>query len=91
MGSIEVICGTLLIVGLLTRVASLVLLLDISVAILSAKIPNSPPGLQGVSNREPPIYLFMFLLAYFKAASGVALPLVAISNTAFIELQNLPI
>jgi uncharacterized membrane protein YphA (DoxX/SURF4 family) len=36
---IEVICGGLLIVGLLTRVASVVLLLNISVAILSTKIP----------------------------------------------------
>jgi hypothetical protein len=33
----------------------------------------------------------MFFLAHFKAASGVALPLVAISSAAFIELQNLPI
>jgi hypothetical protein len=39
VGSIEVICGALLIVGLLTRVASLLLLLNISVAILSTKIP----------------------------------------------------
>ena len=33
----------------------------------------------------------MFFLASFKAASGVASPFVAISNAAFIELQNLPI
>jgi putative oxidoreductase len=39
VGSIEVIFGALLIVGLLTRVASLLLLLNISVAILSTKIP----------------------------------------------------
>jgi putative oxidoreductase len=39
VGRIEVVCGALLIVGLLTRVASLLLLLNISVAILSAKIP----------------------------------------------------
>ena len=36
-------------------------------------------------------YFIMFFLAYFRAASGVALPVVAISNAAFIELQNLPI
>lgn len=39
VGMIEVICGGLLIAGLLTRVASVVLLLNISVAILSTKIP----------------------------------------------------
>ena len=37
------------------------------------------------------IYFFKFFLADCKAASGVALPLVAISSAAFIELQNLPI
>ena len=39
VGGIEVICGALLIAGLLTRIASLLLLLNISVAILSTKIP----------------------------------------------------
>jgi hypothetical protein len=35
--------------------------------------------------------LFMFFRAAFKAASGLVRPLVASSNAAFIELQNLPI
>jgi uncharacterized membrane protein YphA (DoxX/SURF4 family) len=39
VGGCEVICGTLLIVGFLTRVAAMVLLIDISVAIVSTKIP----------------------------------------------------
>src|SRR5271157_1337589 len=34
--------------------------------------------------------LCMFLKASWRAASGVAPPLVAISKAAFIELQNLP-
>lgn len=38
-----------------------------------------------------PHLLFMAFWAPFKAASGLARPLVAISNAAFIELQNLPI
>jgi len=64
------------------------------------------PGLSGLdlqhelahAKRQIPIifvtghtYFFMLLLASFNAASGVALPVVAISNAAFIELQNLPI
>ena len=36
-------------------------------------------------------YFSMFFLASFRVASGVASALVAISNAAFIELQNLPI
>jgi putative oxidoreductase len=39
VGGIEIICGTLLILGLLTRFAAILLLIDISVAILSTKIP----------------------------------------------------
>lgn len=39
VGSIEIICGFLLLVGLLTRFASIALIIDISVAILSTKVP----------------------------------------------------
>ena len=39
VGALEIICGTLIILGLLTRLASIPLLIDISVAILSTKIP----------------------------------------------------
>jgi len=37
VGGCEVVCGALLIIGLLTRLAAIVLLIDISVAILSTK------------------------------------------------------
>ena len=36
---VEIVCGALLIIGLLTRLAAIVLFIDISVAILSTKIP----------------------------------------------------
>ncbi|HZT21743.1 MAG TPA: DoxX family protein [Verrucomicrobiae bacterium] len=39
VGGVETICGALLILGLLTRLAAIPLLIDISVAILSTKIP----------------------------------------------------
>jgi len=39
VGAVEIICGALLVAGLLTRLASTPLLINISVAILSAKIP----------------------------------------------------
>ena len=39
VGGCEVVCGALLIVGFLTRLAAIVLLIDISVAIVSTKIP----------------------------------------------------
>jgi len=39
VGAVEIVCGTLLLVGLFTRLATLALLIDISVAILSTKVP----------------------------------------------------
>jgi putative oxidoreductase len=39
VGIVEVVCGALVIVGLLTRLAAIPLLIDISVAILSTKVP----------------------------------------------------
>src|ERR1022692_5321827 len=39
VGSVEIICGALLLGGLLIRLAAIPLLINISVAILSTKIP----------------------------------------------------
>lgn len=39
VGVVEIVCGALLLVGVLTRVASFLLLIDICVAIASTKIP----------------------------------------------------
>jgi len=39
VGGCEVVCGALLIIGLLTRLAAIVVPIDISVAIVSTKIP----------------------------------------------------
>jgi putative oxidoreductase len=39
VAGIEIVCGALLIIGLLTRLAGILLLIDISVAIVSTKIP----------------------------------------------------
>lgn len=39
VGAVEIICGSLLLVGLLTRLASIPLILTISVAIVTTKIP----------------------------------------------------
>ena len=39
VGAVEIVCGGLVILGLLTRLAAIPLLIDISVAILTTKIP----------------------------------------------------
>jgi putative oxidoreductase len=39
VGAVEVVCGVLVLLGLCTRLAAIPLLIDISIAILSTKIP----------------------------------------------------
>jgi len=39
VGMVEVICGSLIIVGLLTRLAAIPLIIDMSVALISTKLP----------------------------------------------------
>jgi uncharacterized membrane protein YphA (DoxX/SURF4 family) len=39
VGGVEIVCGALVIIGLLTRFAAIPLLIDISVAIVTTKIP----------------------------------------------------
>ena len=39
VGVVEVVCGALLLIGLATRLAAIPLLIDISVAILTTKVP----------------------------------------------------
>lgn len=39
VGVVEIVCGTLLVIGLLTRLATVPLIIDITVAILTTKIP----------------------------------------------------
>ena len=39
VGTVEIVCGALILMGLVTRIATLPLLVDIAVAILSTKIP----------------------------------------------------
>jgi len=39
VGLVEIVCGSLLILGLLTRLAAIPLLIDISVAIVTTKVP----------------------------------------------------
>ncbi len=39
VGGVEIVCGILLLLGLLTKLATIALLIDITVAILSTKVP----------------------------------------------------
>ena len=63
VGGCEIACGALLIVGLLTRLAAIVLLIDISVAIVSTKIPVLlGQGFWGFSLMKLPRYGFWSMM-----------------------------
>jgi putative oxidoreductase len=63
VGGCEVVCGALLIVGFLTRLAAIVLLIDISVAIVSTKIPVLlGHGFWGFSLMKLPRYGFWSMM-----------------------------
>jgi uncharacterized membrane protein YphA (DoxX/SURF4 family) len=63
VGAVEIICGALVILGLLTRPASIALLVNISVAILSTKIPILlGHGFCGFSLAKLPRYGFWSML-----------------------------
>jgi len=60
VGGCEISCGALLIIGLLTRLAAMVLPIDISVAIVSTKIPVLlGRGFWGLSLSKLPRYGFL--------------------------------
>jgi putative oxidoreductase len=70
VGVVEIVCGFLLIVGLLTRLAAIPLLIDISVAILTTKLPMlSKSGFWGTMH-EARTDFCMFLGLVFLIAIG---------------------
>ena len=57
VGVVEIVCGTLIVVGLLTRLATIPLIINMLVAILSTKIPILLGyGFWGFSLRNVPYY-----------------------------------
>src|SRR6266480_7853916 len=63
VGGIEIVCGGLLIIGLLARLAAILLLIDISVAIVSTKIPILlAHGFWGFSLTKLPRYGFLSMI-----------------------------
>ena len=59
VGIVEIVCGALILIGLLTRLAAIPLIIDMLVAILSTKIPILlGQGFWGFSLRTLPYYGF---------------------------------
>jgi putative oxidoreductase len=72
VGVIEILCGALLIVGLLTRWATIPLIIDISVAILTTKIPMlSTTGFWAMAHEARTDYCMLLgLIFLLLTASG---------------------
>jgi putative oxidoreductase len=62
VGIVEILCGALILVGLFVRLAAVPLLIDISVAILSTKIPMLLGGPLWIFNAPKPPYGFWAML-----------------------------
>ena len=70
VGAVETVCGTLLIVGLLTRLAAIPLLITISTAIATTKIPFFVRNGFWAGMHEARTDLCMFLGSIFLIAAG---------------------
>jgi putative oxidoreductase len=65
VGVVEILCGVLLIVGLLTRLATIPLIVDICVAIVTTKIPMlSPAGFWGMVHEARTDYCMLLGLVF---------------------------
>ena len=70
VGVVEIVCGTLVIVGLLTRLAAFPLLINITVAILTTKIPMLAKSGFWATMHEARTDICMWLGALFLAIVG---------------------
>lgn len=70
VGVVEIVCGLLLILGLVTRLAAIPLLIDISVAIATTKIPMLAKAGFWSTMHEARTDLCMFLGSVFLIAVG---------------------
>ena len=72
VGGLEIVCGALVILGLLSRLAAVLLLIDISVAILSTKIPILlGQGFWGFALTKLPRYGFLSM--FHEARTDLAM------------------
>lgn len=70
VGVVEIVCGTLLLIGLLTRLATIPLLIDISVAIATTKIPMIAKSGMWAMLHEARVDFSMFLGLLFLLVTG---------------------
>jgi uncharacterized membrane protein YphA (DoxX/SURF4 family) len=71
VGIVEIFCGTLLIVGLLTRLATIPLIIDISVAIVTTKIPMlSTAGFWSMAHEARTDYSMLLGLIFLLVAGS---------------------
>jgi len=88
VGVVEIVCGTLLILGLLTRLVAVPLLVDISLAILTTKVPMLAKSGFWAAAHEARTDACMFLGLLFLLAVGAG-PVSA--DARFGSMRNAPI
>ena len=71
VGVVEIVCGTLLIVGLFTRLAAIPLIIDISVAIATTKVPMLSKSGFWATAHEARVDFAVLLICLMLATVGV--------------------
>lgn len=71
LGVVEIVCGTLLVIGLVTRLAAIPLIIDISVAIITTKIPMlSTAGFWSMAHEARTDYCMLLGLVFLLLVGG---------------------
>ena len=90
VGIIEIVFGLLIIIGLFTRIAAIPLIINISVAIISTKIPMLiNQGFWKMAHEARTDFSMLFGLIFLLIVGGGKISLdVLISKIKFREIQN---
>ena len=90
VGIVEIVFGLLLIIGLFTRIAAIPLIINISVAIISTKIPMLiNQGFWKMAHEARTDFSMLFGLIFLLIVGGGKISLdVLISKIKFREIQN---
>src|ERR1700687_4297723 len=89
VGIVEMLCGTLLIVGLFTRLATIPLIIDISVAIITTKIPMlSTAGFWSMAHEARTDYCMLLGLAFLLLVGGGSLSIDRLISKSILTVET---
>jgi uncharacterized membrane protein YphA (DoxX/SURF4 family) len=89
VGVVEIVCGTLLIIGLVTRLATIPLIIDISVAVITTKIPMlSKTGFWSMAHEARTDYCMLLGLIFLILVGSGPFSLIVASSPPDRKLKG---